>query len=683
MPIQPKFTDAGKALQLRALAGEEILFTKIQIGSGELGETSYKTFNALLDPKITVPIKEISVENGYAKIRGYFDNKSLDEGIYYREVGLFAKNPDDPTKEILYSYVNYGAQASFIADHTSKLIEHSVTFIAVVDDAENVSAIINGSAVYVDFTDMRRAIEEHNSDADAHPGMLSQSLTVYVDCNSTEDDELCDGSFEHPFKNLSDVEYNIPEHIKNLSIILKSTGDYELYADCSFGLSGTLEKIELAYNGGATHKPIIHGSIWFSSINEVRIANIDFMDDGRIWTSTTIKLWFESCANVWVSNVDAQCNTTDGCAFMDVYASTVYLSGVSVLNMNYAVAAYDSSTIHILSGSFKTTGTALVCDSSIIYVYEELDVDADIIDGLIITPETMEKISNGDILKHLTSTANPHHVSLIDAQQQGGIIDVVHGGTGQETFPKGAILMGGSETMLGILRGVGALFSEKSGEPKFGTLPVSAGGTGRASMTENSVLLGSDTDAVRLAANKVGAFCSDGTAVPGFKTLPVAYGGTGKTGFNHGDILVAGANGESINGSTGTGTIFKNGSDSQPIWGTLPVSHGGTGTTSGLESEISSESTDGARHGHFVIGFGSGPKILVCWGRISINANDNKTVYFNTACGSYFKDNKYALIFSGSEIDNSKITKNANSFVIDSALVGRAADWVAFGEVHG
>ena len=29
MPIQPKFTNAGKALQLRALAGEEILFTKI------------------------------------------------------------------------------------------------------------------------------------------------------------------------------------------------------------------------------------------------------------------------------------------------------------------------------------------------------------------------------------------------------------------------------------------------------------------------------------------------------------------------------------------------------------------------------------------------------------------------------------------------------------------------------
>ena len=50
MPLLPKFTDAGKALQLRALDGEEIKFTKIQMGSGILGETNYKTLIGLLDP---------------------------------------------------------------------------------------------------------------------------------------------------------------------------------------------------------------------------------------------------------------------------------------------------------------------------------------------------------------------------------------------------------------------------------------------------------------------------------------------------------------------------------------------------------------------------------------------------------------------------------------------------------
>lgn len=681
MPIQPKFTDAGKALQLRALAGEEILFTKIQIGSGELGETSFKTFNALLDPKITVPIKEISVENGYAKIRGYFDNKSLDEGIYYREVGLFAKNPDDPTKEILYSYVNYGAQASFIADHTSKLIEHSVTFIAVVDDAENVSAIINGSAVYVDFTDMRRAIEEHNSDADAHPGMLSQSLTVYVDCNSTEDDELCDGSFEHPFKNLSDVEYNIPEHIKNLSIILKSTGDYELYADCSFGLSGTLEKIELAYNGGATHRPIIHGSVWFNSINEVRIANIDFMDDGRIWTSTTIKLWFEGCANVWITNVNAQCNTTDGCALMDVYASTVYLSGVSVLNMNYAVSAYDSSTIHILSGSFKTTGTALVCDSSIIYVYEELDVGVDVTDGLIITPETMKKISNGDILKHLTSTANPHHVSLDDAQNEGGTVNVAHGGTGQKTFTAGSLLKGNGTDAVGMITGTGAVYATKSGDPKFGTLPVSMGGTGATSLPSASVVVGGG-NALSTVKSAPGAFYAiNDIQNPKFGTLPGKYGGTGFSELGRHSLLIGDDGSDVLQElELGVGALYN--STNFLRYGVLPVGCGGTGTDGGLQSYIKSDAVDGARHGHIVLGFGTGPKILICWGRVSIDLNASLTVVFNTRCGNYFKDANYTLIFSGDDIQNEKITKENTRFIIESGT-SRAADWIAIGEVHG
>lgn len=680
MPIQPKFTDAGKALQLRALTGEEILFTKIQIGSGELGETSFKTFNALLDPKITVPITDISVSKGYAKIRGYFDNKNLDEGIYYREVGLFAKNPDDPTKEILYSYVNYGAEASYIADHTSKLIEHSVTFVAVVDDAENVSAVINGSAVYVDFTDMQKAIEDHNSDTNAHPGMTSQSLTVYVDCNSTEDDELCDGSYEHPYKNISDVEYNIPNHIKTLSIILKNTGDYILESDVYFGYSN-LEKIDLAYNGSATHRPIIHGSITFGTLKNVNIRNIDFIDDGQCWNSVPVKLWFDSCETVWISSVSAQCKTTDACSFIESYSSTIYILNASVLNMLNAINAWVSSTIHILSGSFETTGSSVYYENSVIYVYSNTELTYEGTDGLVFTPETMEKISNGEILLHLTSTANPHRVSLTQAQQEGGVIDVAHGGTGLKTMTKGSLLKGNGTGVVDGVRGTGALCAETEGDPVFKTLPVGMGGTGRTTINANAVLLGDGSSAIKLAANKAGAFCSDGTSVPGFKTLPVAYGGTGKTGFNHGEILVAGANGESINGSTGTGVMYKNGSNSQPLWGLVPVGFGGTGTT-GLTSEIKTTAVDGARHGHFVIAFNNSLKILVCFGRISTDALSGVDVNFSTRCGNYFKDSSYVLVFGGNDITSSAITKSNTGFSVASSAAARAADWIAFGEVH-
>lgn len=678
MPIQPKFTDAGKALQLRALTGEEILFTKIQIGSGELGETSFKTFNALLDPKITVPITDISVSNGYAKIRGYFDNKNLDEGVYYREVGLFAKNPDDPTKEILYSYVNYGAEASFIADHTSKLIEHSVTFIAVVDDAENVSAVINGSAVYVDFTDMRKAIEDHNSDTNAHPTMLNQTLEVYVDCNSTEDDELCDGTYEHPYKNICDVEYKIPDHIKTLSIILKNTGDYLLENDVYFGYSN-LEKVDLVYNGSATHKPIIHGRICFGQLKSVTIRNVEFIDDGRIWTSAPSKLWFDLCENVWIGSVSAQCKTTDYCSFIESYNSTIYITSVSVLNMAIAIGAWQLSTIHIMSGDFETIESPIYCDSSIVYEYSDTHLTYVGDNSLVFTPEIMEKISNGDILSHLTSTANPHRVSLTDAQLQGGTIDVAHGGTGQSDLKSGALLKGNGTDAVGMIDGTGAVYATTSGDPKFGTLPVSMGGTGKTSFTSGSVLLGNSTTVYGKVG--VGAFYAPVSGNPTYGTLPVDCGGTGFKEHPTKNALIIGG-GTSMPLSVlnpSNGALYSNGSTL--AYGILPVMFGGTGST-GLKSYISETAVDGVRHGHVVMAFDNGPKILFCWGRISPDAGEGVTVNFSSRCGNYFKDASYSLVFTGNDIENSKITKNNTDFVIASAIAARAADWIAFGEVH-
>lgn len=678
MPLLPRFTDAGKALQLRALDGEEIRFTKIQMGSGTLGETSYKTFNALLEPKVTIPITDISVSNGYAAIRGYFNNEKLNEGFYYRELGLFAKDPDDDTKEILYCYGNTGEQASFIAEPGSVLIERSIKIIAVVDDAEKISAVINGSAVYVDFTDMKRAIEEHNADSNAHADMRNQSLTYYIDCTSTEDDEVCDGSYEHPFKNISDVEYAYPNYIRSLRVVFLKAGDYVLNQDMYFGYAD-LESLEITYNGSATNKPIIHGSIMFGAIKNIYISNVSFACEGRSWTSTPSKLWFESCNSVWLSNVIAQCNTTDGCGFVDSFSSNIYLTGCSVSNMNYAVGAWSTSTVHITDCTINTVGNSFQCDESTIYNYDVTDVTYAWESGIIFTPEIMEKITDGTLIDHINSTANPHHVSLDQAQQEGGMIDVPHGGTGQKTFTAGALLKGNGTGAVGMVSGTGAVYATTSGDPKFGTLPVSMGGTGKTSFTSGSVVIASDSG----FSGKVGegVLWAGASGHPTFGTLPVRYGGTGLSEHPASNALIVGGglNNPLKTIAPANGALYQNGSTL--AFGILPVMFGGTGSNA-LKSYIASNAVDGARHGHLVLAFGSGPKILVCWGRISPDIGEGVTVNFSTRCGNYFKDNVYTLIFSGNDIENGKITKNNTNFVIDSAVVARAADWIAIGEVH-
>lgn len=63
-----------------------------------------------------------------------------------------------------------------------------------------------------------------------------------------------------------------------------------------------------------------------------------------------------------------------------------------------------------------------------------------------------------------------------------------------------------------------------------GTLGVARGGTGNATHTRNSVLVGNDTDAVKNITSASGALYATGyNREPKFGTLPVLQGGTGAT----------------------------------------------------------------------------------------------------------------------------------------------------------
>lgn len=63
-----------------------------------------------------------------------------------------------------------------------------------------------------------------------------------------------------------------------------------------------------------------------------------------------------------------------------------------------------------------------------------------------------------------------------------GTVSVEQGGTGATTLASGGLLKGNGQGAIGTLSGVGALFALVSGNPQFGTLPVSAGGTGQTSV---------------------------------------------------------------------------------------------------------------------------------------------------------------------------------------------------------
>ena len=634
----PRFTDAGKALHLRSLDGDPIIFTKMQVGSGVLGDTSARKLTALIEPKITVPISDIKVDDGYAAIRGYWSNESVTEGFYYRELGLFAQDPDDANKEILYAYSNTGEKSGYIAEANSRLIERSTKIIAIVDDAENVSAIINGSAVYPDFEDLKKAIEEHNNDNGAHAGVADRTLQLYVDSSTQEDAELRNGSVEHPYKEIDELLEKLPNNVRALSIYLKSDGEYagtnEFYFDGFYGLAS----LEISFYGSGV-RPTVIGSLQINNINDVILSALRFVPaaESEVFYGTSV--YISACQNVVFSESVANYSLCPG-GLLYADNSNIHLCGCRIIDANEALYIAEGCDV-TLSNTSIIADTVMYIDASNAYLRDDASAYEGIIEmtrsSLVLTQDVITALSEGTMLKHMNSTQNPHRVSLTQAQKEGGLIDVKHGGTGQKTFKKGALLIGNEEDGIGHLIGKGVLCSSPEGNPMFK------------------------------------------------ETLPINLGGTGATSFVPGKIVVGGENSiaplTTLTSNIGA-LYYKNGSYQHGI---LPVDLGGTGQKAILkEVGTAAGNTGGVAPGNIVI---PGTDILIAWGKVVIDISETgktcTTMIKSTENGKSFANADYALVISGKDDDWGDLSKTADSFTLttQNAVGSFVADWIAIGKV--
>jgi hypothetical protein len=146
------FTDKGRALQSKALAGANLNFTKIVMGSGNLGGQSQITLSAVIEPKVNLSIASLQHKSNYATVKGVFSNADISEGFYWKELGIYAQDPD--LGEILYCYGNAGALAEYIPIQSSEIIEKVVSVSLIVGNVSSVSATIDESLVYASKEDL-------------------------------------------------------------------------------------------------------------------------------------------------------------------------------------------------------------------------------------------------------------------------------------------------------------------------------------------------------------------------------------------------------------------------------------------------------------------------------------------------------------------------------------------------
>ena len=132
----------------KGIAGAQIIYTKIVLGDGTMAEgQTTKGMTAVINPVITVDITKCEPSGAASVIvGGAFSNENLLTGFYFRELGLYAQDPD--AGEILYSYGNAGSTAEWIPPSEQDLIEKTIDIITFVGAAANFTANIP-SGVYV------------------------------------------------------------------------------------------------------------------------------------------------------------------------------------------------------------------------------------------------------------------------------------------------------------------------------------------------------------------------------------------------------------------------------------------------------------------------------------------------------------------------------------------------------
>lgn len=153
-------TKRGRNLVAKGIAGAKIIFTRFAIGDGYLNGAAIEDLNNVISFKYSVSIsKKQFNEVGKVKLSGNFTNTDVG-GFYYRELGLFATDPD--LGEVLYAYGNADDRAEYIPISSEEIYEKTIVLNAYISNAASVTAVIDESLVFATVEEITAIHESVN-----------------------------------------------------------------------------------------------------------------------------------------------------------------------------------------------------------------------------------------------------------------------------------------------------------------------------------------------------------------------------------------------------------------------------------------------------------------------------------------------------------------------------------------
>ena len=175
-------TTSGMILYAKAQQGKLLHLSRVAVGDGLLtGGDSMVNRPGLKSERASFLIDyvHIAASNSAAEILTTMRNDDLEEGFYFRELGIFAVDPDSG-EEQLYLYDNAGQDGEYIpaASENIKVIER-LKMIVRLENTPNVTFTASGNPLYLTVDDI--------DDNAQSPGSLWSSLKISQMIKSVQD----------------------------------------------------------------------------------------------------------------------------------------------------------------------------------------------------------------------------------------------------------------------------------------------------------------------------------------------------------------------------------------------------------------------------------------------------------------------------------------------------------------
>ena len=177
-------TNAGQDIIARIIAGLNVTFSRIVIGDGFNYDTeTFVNITELINEVKSLSIKTMQItSSNVVELTAEFGKSDIEDAFWYREIGIYIKDPDDESKEILFAYGNRNDAAEYITPHIQNYsILKNIKCLVSVGESANVNILISTSesAKTINFMAADWILDQTTSIYKLELGNVLESVKVF------------------------------------------------------------------------------------------------------------------------------------------------------------------------------------------------------------------------------------------------------------------------------------------------------------------------------------------------------------------------------------------------------------------------------------------------------------------------------------------------------------------------